>query len=91
MTVPIYKWKESYYCEGDIIGALVEDPPWSGWVELGNDPDSRSTEATLDKLAEFFHINRRDTHQCEAEKFPIRITELPEPPAFCGVCLQWFS
>lgn len=91
MTAPIYKWKDSYYCDGDIVGALIEDSLFAGWVELGNDPDEHDTETTLNNMAAFFHINRRDTHQCEAEKFPIRITEPPEPPAFCRVCLQWFS
>lgn len=87
----IYLWKGDYFCNGDIIGALVEDLPWSGWVELGNDPDGDNTEATLHAIARFFSINRADLHQLEAEKFPIRVNKLPEPPAFCRVCLQWFS
>lgn len=87
----IYKWKDDYFCEGDIIGALIEDPPWSGWVELGHDPDAEPVEVTLNHIAEFFHINRRDVHQLEAEKFPILVRTIPEPPAFCRVCLRWFS
>ena len=90
-ATPIYQWKGDYYCVGDIIGALMEDQPWSGWVELGNDPDEHSVEHTLTTVAAWFNIDRRDTHQLEAEKFPIMLTTMPDPPAFCRVCLGWFT
>lgn len=90
-ATPIYKWKDEYYCDGDIIGVLMEEQPWSGWVELGNKPDEDNPEQTLNEVATWFNINRSDRHQLEAEKFPIRVHVIPVPPAFCRVCLNWFS
>ena len=90
-NTPIYQWKDDYFCDGDIIGALIEDSPWSGWVDLGHDPDEYGVEETLDNIAHFFNLSRRDTPSLIANNFPVVVNNPPEPPAFCRMCMRWFS
>lgn len=91
MTDAVYEWKNNYFCEGDIVGALTMDKPWSAWIDAGGNPDSGPGEELLDVIADYFNLNRNDSRQLRREGFPLRYTTPQDQPVFCSTCLEFFS
>lgn len=91
MTEPVYEWKGDHFCEGDIVGALTLDKPWSAWLDTGGDPDATPGDEILDEIADYFNINRYDMEQVKREGFPIRRWHSADGEnVFCSTCLRWF-
>jgi len=87
-----YRWKGDLFCEGDIVDTLLDDEPWSVYLEENQTSgDADRAEQDLTAIADYFGIDRNDKAAVDANGFPVRIKGTPKPPDFCSVCLNWFS
>lgn len=83
-----YLFEGIHYCGDCIAKVLLDTRPWSAYTatfESGWEP-----EADLNHIARRFRVDRDDADALTNTGFPRKVTEPPDPPTFCGLCLWWF-
>lgn len=88
--VTAYEWHGDLFCDGDIVFKLTDHEPWSRWVDAGNEPGTDDCEDQLNDIARHFRVNRSNPGSVRRKQFPVRLTEPPEPGAFCAACKRFF-
>lgn len=88
--VTAYEWHGDLFCDGDIVFKLTDHEPWCRWVEAGNEPGEDDVEVQLNDIARHFHVNRNSPSSVRRKQFPVRLTEPPQPGAFCAACKRFF-